>query len=58
MKPQNEKEARWKKEDEELEAAPGAEWSKKFNVSLPVWAMKVIDREANRRGLGSRGLIA
>jgi transcriptional regulator of met regulon len=57
MKPQNEKEKQWAAEDEELEAAPGAEWTKKFNVTLPVWALKIIDKEAARRGMTRHALV-
>lgn len=52
-----EREAQWEKEDEELTLAPGADFLKRVNLDLPVWALKELDTESNRRGIARQALI-
>lgn len=44
-------------EDEELTLRPGGEWTRRVNVDIPVWAIKELDRESNRRGITRQALI-
>ena len=47
----------YEKEDEELTLRPGGEWTKRVNVDIPVWAIKELDRESDRRGITRQALI-
>lgn len=45
------------KEDEETTLRPGGEWTKRVNVDIPVWAIKELDKESDRRGITRQALI-
>ena len=47
----------YKKEDNETTLRPGGEWTKRVNLDIPVWAIKELDREADRRGITRQSLI-
>lgn len=51
------KSAAYALEDEELSIAPGAEWTRRVNVDIPLWAIKELDKEAGRRGITRQSLI-
>lgn len=44
-------------EDKEVTLRPGGEWTKRVNVDIPVWAIKELDRESDRRGITRQALI-
>jgi len=50
-------EKNYEKEDEETRLAPDAEWTKRIVLDIPVWALKKIDKESNRRGIARQALI-
>ncbi|MCB0404176.1 MAG: hypothetical protein KDD51_05275 [Bdellovibrionales bacterium] len=45
------------KEDDELALRPSGEWTKRVNVDIPVWAIRELDRESERRGITRQALI-
>jgi hypothetical protein len=47
----------YEREDQELVLRPGGDWTKRVNVDIPVWAIKELDRESNRRGITRQALI-
>lgn len=47
----------YEKEDAETTLSPGAEWTKRIVLDIPIWALKKIDKEANRRGIARQALI-
>lgn len=47
----------YEKEDQETTLAPGAEWTKRVVLDIPIWALKKIDQEANRRGIARQALV-
>lgn len=47
----------WEKEDKETVLAKGGEWTKKINLDIPVWAVKELDKEAERMGVARQALI-
>jgi len=51
------KETDYEKEDQETTLAPGTEWTKRIVLDLPIWALKKIDQEANRRGIARQALV-
>jgi len=50
-------ETEYEKEDEDTKLAPDAEWTKRIVLDIPIWALKKIDKEANRRGIARQALI-
>lgn len=49
--------ADYEKEDALTALAPGAEWTKRLVLDLPVWAIRALDVEATRRGIARQALI-
>ncbi len=47
----------YEKEDQKTTLKSGGEWAKRVNVDIPVWAIKELDREADRRGITRQSLI-
>jgi hypothetical protein len=47
----------YENEDRETTLKSGGEWTKRVNVDIPVWAIKELDREADRRGITRQSLI-
>ena len=47
----------YKREDQETVLRSGGEWTKRVNVDFPIWAIKEMDREADRRGITRQALI-
>lgn len=47
----------YEKQDNETILRSGGEWTKRVNVDIPVWAIKELDREAERRGIARQSLI-
>lgn len=45
------------KRDENTRLREGGEWTRRVNVDIPVWAIKELDREANRRGITRQSMI-
>lgn len=45
------------KEDDETNLRSGGEWTKRVNVDIPVWAIKELDKESDRRGITRQALI-
>lgn len=45
------------KRDENTRLRESGEWTRRVNVDIPVWAIKELDREANRRGITRQSLI-
>ena len=57
MVAENKKSAAYEKEDEDTTLRSGGEWTKRVNVDFPVWAIKELDHEADRRGITRQALI-
>jgi hypothetical protein len=47
----------YENEDRETTLKAGGEWTKRVNVDIPVWAIKELDKEADRRGITRQSLI-
>ena len=47
----------FEKEDRETILRTGAEWTRRVNLDIPTWALKELDREADRRGITRQALI-
>ena len=47
----------YEKEDRETKLAKGADWTKRLNLDIPIWAVNELDREAKRRGISRQALI-
>ena len=47
----------YEKDDSETALRSGGEWTKRVNVDIPVWAIKELDRESDRRGITRQALI-
>ncbi len=43
--------------DEKVASRSGGEWTKRVNVDFPIWAVKELDRESDRRGITRQALI-
>lgn len=51
------KSAVYEREDSETVLRQSGEWTKRVNLDIPVWAIKELDREADRRGISRQALI-
>jgi len=53
----NNQTATYEKEDRETKLTKGAEWTKRLNLDVLVWAVNDLDKEAKRRGISRQALI-
>jgi hypothetical protein len=56
MVEKNEKTVAHEKEMDDL-LQTGGKWTKRVNVDMPIWAIKGLDLEADRRGITRQALI-
>ncbi|MEW6055360.1 MAG: CopG family transcriptional regulator [Bdellovibrionota bacterium] len=47
----------YEKEDQETTLANGSQWTKRVVLDIPIWALKKIDKESNRRAIARQDLI-